>query len=314
MKFSFGGKRVWVAGHRGMVGSALMRRLQQEDCAILTVSHRECDLTNQAKTQAWMRHVRPDAVIIAAAKVGGILANQTNPVDFLYQNLMIAANIIHCAYELKTKKLLFLGSSCIYPKLADQPMSEAALLTGALESTNEAYAIAKIAGVKLCSAYYQQYGADFISVMPPNLYGIHDNFHLEQSHVIPALMRKMHDAKASGAKTVNIWGSGKPQREFMYANDLADACVYVMQCYSDAEHINVGHGEEITIRGLAETIARIIGYTGKFEFDTSKPDGMPRKVMDSAKLASLGWRPRISLERGLTEVYRWYQENPVSDT
>lgn len=291
-----------------MVGSALVRRLEREDCAIITATRAECDLTDQARTRLWMRQVRPDTVIIAAAKVGGLFANAANPATFLYQNLMITANIVHCAYELKVAKLLFLGSSCIYPKFAEQPMTEAALLGGALEPTNEAYAVAKIAGLKLCSAYRKQYGADFITVMPPNLYGINDNLDPQQSHVVAALMRKIHIAKSTSAKTVTIWGSGTVRREFMHVDDLADACIYVMQHYSAAEHINAGSGEEITIRGLAELIVRIVGFTGKIKFDATKPDGTPRKLMSSAKLTALGWHSRIPLEQGLTEVYPWYKQ------
>ena len=301
------GKRVHVAGHRGMVGSAIMRRLEAEGCEILTATHAELDLTRQAEVEAWMAAQKPDAVFVAAAKVGGILANDSYPADFLYDNLMIEANLIHAAHRAGVGKLMFLGSSCIYPKLADQPMREDALLTGPLEPTNEWYAIAKIAGIKLCQAYRRQHGADFISAMPTNLYGPGDNFDLETSHVLPALVRKIVEARDAGAGEVVMWGSGTPLREFMHADDLADALVFLMAHYSGAEHVNVGTGQEVSIRALAETIAAQAGFAGEIVHDTTKPDGTPRKLMDSTRLLSMGWAPRIGLDDGLRRTIADYE-------
>ncbi len=293
------GKRVFVAGHRGMVGSAVVRRLAREDCEVLTASRADADLTRQAEVEDWFAAQRPDAVFVAAAKVGGILANDTYPADFLYENLMIEANVIHAAHRSGVEKLMFLGSSCIYPKGADQPMREDALLTGPLEPTNEWYAIAKIAGIKLCQAYRKQHGDDFISAMPTNLYGTGDNYDLETCHVLPALIRKVVEARDAGREEIVMWGSGSPLREFMHADDLADALVFLMQHYSEAEHINVGSGQEISIRDLAELIAEIAGFGGRIVRDESKPDGTPRKLMDSARLHALGWRAQIGLEDGI---------------
>jgi len=307
--FPLAGKRVWVAGHRGMVGSAIVRRLAGESCQILTVGRDEVDLRRQAAVEEWMAEARPDVVVVAADKVGGIHANNTYPAEFLYDNLAIEANIIHGAHLTGVGKLLFLGSTCIYPKFAPQPIPESALLTGPLEPTNEWYAVAKIAGIKLCQAYRRQYGCDFISAMPTNLYGINDNFHPENSHVLPALLRRIHAARMEGQESVGIWGSGTPRREFLNVDDLADACVFLVRHYSGYEHVNVGTGEEITIADLARTIADVVGYQGRFDFDASKPDGTPRKVSDVARLAALGWKARIGLREGIAETYRWYLEN-----
>ncbi len=305
--FELTGRKIWIAGHRGMVGSALVRRLEREDCTLLTSSRAELDLTRQADVEEWMAANRPDAVIVAAARVGGILANDSYPADFLYDNLMIEANIVAAAHRLDINRLLFLGSSCIYPKLAEQPMREDALLTGPLEPTNQWYAIAKIAGIKLCQAYRRQHGRDYISAMPTNLYGPGDNFDLQASHVIPALMAKIHTAKRQGGP-VEIWGSGKPRREFLHVDDLADALVFLLQHYSEEAHINVGSGSDIAISELASLIGEVIGYDGDWRYDDSKPDGTPRKLMDSRKLLSLGWAPQISLRHGLSETYAWYLE------
>lgn len=305
--YSLKGKRVWVAGHRGMVGAALVRRLQREDCEIITAGREVVDLTDQAAVNAWMEETRPQAVFVAAAKVGGILANDTFPADFLYINLMIEANIIHAAWKTGVEKLLFLGSSCIYPKMAPQPIPEEALLTGPLEPTNEWYAIAKIAGIKLCQAYRRQHGCDFISAMPTNLYGPGDNFDLETSHVIPALIRKAHEAKLKGAKEMTIWGSGTPRREFLHVDDCADALVHLMRHYSDHSHVNVGYGSDVTIREVAELVARVVGFTGRIVNDTSKPDGTPRKLMRIDRLKAMGWRPKIDLESGLRDAYAWFR-------
>ncbi|WP_246663603.1 GDP-L-fucose synthase family protein [Phyllobacterium endophyticum] len=301
-------KRVWVAGHTGLVGSALTRRLQSEGCELLTVSHDDLDLTRQSETEEWMADARPDAIFIAAARVGGIIANSTYPADFLYDNAMIAMNIMRTAHRLGVQKLLWLGSSCIFPKFAEQPIREASLLTGALEPTNEAYAVAKIAGLKLAEAYARQYGRKFITAMPTSLYGPNDNFDPQNSHVLPALIRKMHEAKMSANPTVVVWGTGTPKREFLHVDDLADACVFVMKHYADVEFINIGSGEEISIHDAAVLIARIVGYEGSIVFDTSKPDGTPRKLLDPTRLQNMGWQPSIGLEAGLTDVYlRWQQ-------
>ena len=300
--YALAGKRVFVAGDRGMVGSALVRRLAREDCDVVTAP-RSLDLRDQAATNAWFEAERPQAVFLAAARVGGILANSERPGAFLYDNLMIAANVIEAARRWDAEKLLFLGSSCIYPKHAPQPIPETALLTGPLEPTNEAYAIAKIAGVKLVDAYRHQYGCAFISAMPTNLYGPGDTYDEAASHVIPALMLRMHEAKEKTASQVTIWGTGTPMREFMHVDDLADACVFIMQDYSAAGPINVGSGEEISIAHLAWRIAEIVGYRGEIVFDRSMPDGTPRKLMDTQRLSALGWSPRIALADGLRDAY-----------
>jgi len=305
--FRLTGKRVYVAGYRGMVGAALCRRLASEGCELLTASRQELDLTDQAAVNAWMQANTPDVVFIAAAKVGGIFANDTYPAEFLYQNLMIEANLIHAAHSQGVEKLVFLGSSCIYPKHAAQPMVESALLTGPLEPTNEWYAIAKIAGIKLCQAYRKQYGADFISAMPTNLYGPNDNYHPENSHVIPALIRKFVEAQAQGAPSVSVWGSGTPQREFMHADDCADALVFLAKSYSGHEHVNVSSGQEVTIRELATMIGGIVDYQGQIVFDRTKPDGTPRKRMDDSQLKALGWQACIPLMDGLRETIQTVQ-------
>jgi GDP-L-fucose synthase len=303
--FDLTSKRVWVAGHRGMVGSAVVRRLQSENVAeVLTVDRSEADLCRQADVEAWMTKARPDVVVLAAAKVGGILANDSYPADFLYQNLMIEANIIHTAAQIGVQKLLFLGSSCIYPKLAPQPISEDALLTGPLEPTNEWYAIAKIAGIKLCQAYRKQYGHDFISAMPTNLYGPGDNYDLQSSHVIPALIRKAHEAKTSGSTAMVVWGSGAPRREFMHVDDLADALIFLLKHYSEENHINIGVGSDVTIAELAKIICDAVGFKGELVYDAKKPDGTLRKLMDGSRLGVLGWQTRTTLEAGLSKVYR----------
>ena len=303
------GKRVWVAGHRGMVGSAIVRRLAREDCEVITVDRDSVDLRNSEAVSRWIADAKPHAVFVAAAKVGGIHANNTYPADFLYDNLMIEANIIGAAHNSAVEKLLFLGSSCIYPKMAPQPITEDALLTGPLEPTNDAYAIAKIAGIKLCQAFRKQHGADFISAMPTNLYGPGDNFDLTISHVLPALIRKMDDARRAGASHVTIWGSGKPQREFLHVDDCADALVHLMRHYSAESHVNVGCGEDLTIRELAEQIRVVVGFDGGIELDGSKPDGTPRKLLDISLLRSLGWAPRIGLPEGVKSTYEWYMEH-----
>ena len=303
MAFSIEGKRIWVAGHRGMVGGAVCKRLEQESCEIITVNRDVVELTNQQAVHDRMLQVKPDAIILAAAKVGGIHANNNCPVDFLYENLMIEANVIHAAHAANVERLLFLGSSCIYPKLAAQPISEESLLTGELEPTNEWYAIAKIAGLKLIQAYRKQYGCDWISAMPTNLYGPGDNYDLSTSHVLPALLRKFHEAKEKGDSEVVVWGSGSPLREFMHCDDLADALIFLLKNYSEYEHINVGSGVEVSIRELTETIADIVGYKATLKWDKSKPDGTPRKLMDTSKLHSLGWNNCRSLSDGVSQTY-----------
>ena len=307
--YDLSGKTVFVAGHRGMVGSAIVRRLADEDCRILTATRQELDLLDQAAVHDWMAEHRPQAVVIAAAKVGGILANDTYPADFIYQNLVIETNLIHAAHLNCCEKLLFLGSSCIYPKLADQPITEDALLTGPLEPTNEWYAVAKIAGIKLCQAYRKQHGCDFISAMPTNLYGPGDNFDLNSSHVLPALIRKTHEAKIAGADSMEIWGTGSPRREFLHVDDLADACVMLLKAYSQAEHINVGSGEDVTILELTEAVKQAVGFEGEIVKDASKPDGTPRKLMSADKLRALGWAPSIPLPEGIRSTYEWFLEN-----
>jgi GDP-L-fucose synthase len=300
--------KIYVAGHRGMVGSALIRRLEAEGYAnLLTRTSAELDLRNQAAVNDFFEEEKPDYVFMAAAKVGGILSNNKYRADFIYENTVMAANVIHAAYVHEVRKLMFLGSSCIYPKMAPQPLKEEYLLTGPLEYTNEPYAIAKIAGLKMCEAYRDQYGCDFISVMPTNLYGPNDNYHPENSHVLPALLRKFHEAKMNELEVVTVWGTGKAKREFLHSDDLADACLFLMDKYSGKQFVNIGWGTDISIHELAMLIARITGFNGRIEFDTSKPDGTPRKLMDTSALNSLGWQPSISLEEGIRSVYELYQ-------
>ena len=297
------GKRIFVAGHHGMVGAAILRRLAHASCEVITAGRDQVDLERQLETEQFLAATKPDVVIVAAAKVGGIHANDAFPANFISDNLAIARNTIHGSYLAGVKKLLFLGSSCIYPKLAHQPMREQDLLTGPLEPSNQWYAVAKIAGLKLCQAYRRQYGVDFISVMPTNLYGPGDNYHPENSHVVSALIQRCHQAKQDGVASVKVWGTGKPLREFLYVDDLADACVFVIEHYSDEEHVNVGSGEEVTIAEFAKLIAEVVGYRGELVFDPSRPDGMPRKLLDSSKLMRMGWRARTSLRAGLALAY-----------
>jgi GDP-L-fucose synthase len=304
--FELRGKTVYVAGHRGMVGSALVRRLAREDVELLTATHGELDLCNQAAVFDWFAAKKPQAVFLAAAKVGGIHANNTLRAEFLHDNLAIAANVIHAAHLNGCGKLMFLGSSCIYPKLAAQPLREDSMLTGPLEPTNEPYAIAKIAGIKMAEAYRSQYGSDFISVMPTNLYGPGDNYHPEYSHVVAALIRRFHEAKASGARSVVVWGTGTPRREFLYVDDLADACIHLMKNYSAGELINIGTGEDITIAEFARLVAAVVGYSGEISFDPSRPDGTPRKLLDVSRLSKLGWRATTSLQEGIRLAYQAY--------
>lgn len=308
MPYELSGKKIWVAGHRGMVGSAIVRRLERENCEIISAGRDVVDLARQSEVETFLRDIKPDAIVLAAAKVGGILANDSRPAEFLYENLMIEANVIHAAHQADVDRLLFLGSSCIYPKLAPQPITENALLTGPLEPTNEWYAIAKIAGIKLAQAYRKQYGRDYISAMPTNLYGPGDNFDLRSSHVLPALMRKAHTAKQQGDKTILLWGTGSPRREFLHADDCADALVFLLGNYSDYEHINVGSGEDLTILELAQLVCRIVGFEGEIEHDLTKPDGTPRKLMSARRLRELGWAPSIGLEDGIEATYRWFLE------
>jgi GDP-L-fucose synthase len=309
LPFAIEGKRVFVAGHKGMVGSAIVRRLTLERCEIETADRRRVDLTRQAKTESYLAKVRPDVVIIAAAKVGGIAANSSLPVDFLQDNLAIALNLVAASHAAKVRKLLFLGSSCIYPKFAVQPIKEDELLSGPLEPTNQWYAIAKIAGIKLCEAYRRQYGDDFISVMPSNIYGPGDNYHPEYSHVAAALIRRLHEARVSGQGEVAIWGTGRPKREFLYVDDLADACVFVLKHYSGDEHLNVGTGEDVTIAEFASLVAQVVGYKGKFVFDTTRPDGTPRKLLDVSRLGALGWKAKTELKDGLGRAYADFLAN-----
>ena len=308
----------YVAGHSGMVGGAILRKLEARGEPTLTRTHAELDLTDQAAVRDFMQTERPDQVILAAAKVGGILANKTYPAEFIYDNLIMEANVIHQAYAAGVKRLLFLGSSCIYPKLAPQPMREDALLTGPLECTNEPYAIAKIAGIKLCESYNRQYGTDYRSVMPTNLYGPGDNFHPQNSHVLPALIRRFHEAARDGVEEVVVWGTGTPMREFLHVDDMAEASLFVLDLDRETyaaetepmlSHINVGTGTDVTIRELAETVAEVVGFTGTIEWDTSKPDGMPRKLLDTSRINALGWAPQISLREGLASTYEWYLAN-----
>ncbi len=304
--YDLSNKKIWVAGHRGMVGSALVRRLHSENCTVIAATRQELDLKRQDEVVRFVQTNRPDAIILAAAKVGGILANDTFPADFLYDNLIIEANIFEAAHRNGVDRLLFLGSSCIYPKFAPQPISEDALLTGSLEPTNEWYAVAKIAGIKLAEAYRKQHGRDYISAMPTNLFGPGDNFDLRSSHVLPALIRKAHLAKVMGASEIAIWGTGKPRREFLHVDDCADALVFLLKNYSDAQHVNVGSGEDIEIIELARLVCRVVGYEGKIAHDLSKPDGTPRKLMSTDKLKNMGWKPRITLEEGIRAVYDWF--------
>ncbi len=309
MTFHLAGKRVWVAGHNGMVGSALMRRLNRENCNLITVDRTDVDLRRQTEVESWMQAAHPEVVFLAAARVGGIHANSTFPADFLYDNVAIQTNVIGAARAIGVQKLVFLGSSCIYPRDVAQPIAEAALLTGALESTNEWYALAKIVGVKMCVAFRRQHGSDFISAMPANLYGPGDNFHPEYSHAPAALLRRFHEAKVAGAPEVVVWGTGKPLREFLHVDDLADAAVFLLVNYSDDEHVNVGTGEDITIAHFAESIRDVVGYSGRIVFDPSRPDGVPRKVVDVTKITQLGWRASIPLQKGLQHYYDWFLEN-----
>jgi GDP-L-fucose synthase len=305
LPFRIEGRRIWVAGHRGMVGSAVVRRLAGEDCEVLTVDRDRLDLRRQADVQAWMHAAKPDAVILAAARVGGIHANASRPADFLDDNLTLQTNVIHAAAEIGVRKLLFLGSSCIYPRLAPQPIHESALLTGPLEPTNQWYAIAKIAGLMQCQAYREQYGCDFISAMPTNLYGPGDNFDLEGAHVLPALLRRFRTATLAGDAKVTIWGTGTPRREFLHVDDCADALVFLLRHYSAAETINVGVGRDVTIGELARIVAGVTGYAGEIALDTSRPDGTPRKLLDVGRLTALGWQARIGLTEGIASTYRW---------
>jgi len=308
-EFELTGRRIWVAGHRGMAGSAIVRRLLRESCEIITVTRSELDLLRQTDVEAWMADEKIDIVFLAAATVGGIMANSMRPAEFLRENLAIETNVIHTAWRTGVKKLLFLGSSCIYPRMAEQPMKEEALLTGALEPTNEWYAIAKISGIKLCQAYRRQYGCDFVSVMPTNLYGPGDRYDAEAGHVVAALIMKIHAAMITKSPMIELWGSGTPKREFLFSEDLADACVFVMKNYSGEMFLNVGTGIEMTILELAQTIAKIIGWKGTFTFDATKPDGTPRKVMDVSRLRALGWCAPTDFETGMKEAYRWYVAN-----
>jgi GDP-L-fucose synthase len=305
------GKRVWVAGHHGMVGSALVRRLAREDCEVLTIGRDALDLTRQATTEQWLNEMRPEVILVAAAKVGGIVANEKYPAEFLYENTMIAMNIMKASASAGVEKLLWLGSSCVYPKFAQQPIREESLLTGSLEPTNEAYAIAKIAAIKLAQAYAQQYGIPSITIMPTNLYGQNDNFDLEKSHVLPALIRKMHEARVAASPTAVVWGTGRVLREFLHVDDLADACVFLLRNYTDTRLINVGSGHEISIADLARLVADVVGYDGKIVFDTTKPDGTPRKLVDMSRVAALGWSPRTDLRDGIQNLYRHWQRQLV---
>ncbi len=311
--FNLNGKRIWVAGHRGMVGSAVVRRLEGENCELLTIERKDLDLTRQEAVEQWVRQTRPQIIFLCAAKVGGILANDRAPASFLYDNLAIASNVIQAAAAHDVEKLLYLGSSCIYPKFAPQPIHESALLTGSLEPTNEWYAVAKIAGLKLCQAFRRQFGCDFISAMPTNLYGPGDNFDVDRSHVVPALIRKAHEAKLQGRSEFVVWGSGTPRRELLHVDDAADALVRLMTHYSGESQVNVGFGSDISILELAELVARVVGFRGGVVTDPSMPDGTPRKLLDSSKLINLGWRPRIDLAEGLQSTYAWFAGTVAPD-
>ena len=306
-KYDLSGKRVWVAGHRGMVGAAILRRLQTIECTVLTATRRQLDLRRQAQVEDWVASNKPDAVFVAAATVGGIFANDSRPAEFLYDNLVIETNVIEASYKARVQKLLFLGSSCIYPRLAPQPIREESLLTGPLEQTNEWYAVAKIAGIKMCQAYRKQYGCDYISAMPTNLYGPGDNYDLASSHVVAALITKAHSAKQSGSKELVVWGTGTPRREFMYVDDVADALVFLMEQYSGNDHVNIGVGSDLTIAELAELVIKVVGLPAEIMFDRTKPDGTPRKLMDSSRLLAMGWAPRTALDQGLAMAYADYR-------
>lgn len=302
--------KIYVAGHRGLVGSAIVRALEKEGFTNLVLkTHKELDLTNQATVTEFFAQEKPEYVFLSAAKVGGIMANKTHPADFIYNNLTIQTNIIHSAYLNNVKKLLFLGSSCIYPKLCPQPIKEEYLMTGPLEPSNQAYALAKIAGIFMCQSYNEQYGTNFISLMPTNLYGSHDNFDLENSHVLPAMIRKFHDAKVSNAPHVTLWGTGSAQREFLHVDDLAQACLFLMDNYNDTTIINVGSGEDVSIKELAEKVKNVVGYEGEMVWDTTKPDGTPRKLLDVSKLHALGWKHEIPFDLGIASAYQWFKEN-----
>ncbi len=302
--------KIYVAGHRGLVGSAIVRNLQEKGYTnIIGRTHKELDLTNQAAVNRFFEEERPDVVVLAAAKVGGIHANNTKPAEFAYENMQVQCNVIKCSHDYKVKKLLFLGSTCIYPRMAPQPIPEDALLTGPLEETNEAYAIAKISGMEMCKFFKRQYGDDFISCMPTNLYGPHDNYDLKDSHVLPAMIRKFHEAKESGASTVELWGTGSPLREFLYVDDMADACVFLLENYSGEQHVNIGTGKEVTIKELAETVCRMVGYEGEIVWNKDMPDGTPRKLTNVEKLHALGWHHKVELEEGVKLAYDWFKEN-----
>jgi GDP-L-fucose synthase len=307
--FRLENKRVWVAGHRGMVGSALVRRLEHENCEIITSDRSRVDLRDQSQVKTWITETKPQVVFLAAAKVGGILANDTYPADFLYDNLMIQANVITAAFRASVEKLIFLGSSCVYPKFAPQPIPEDALLSGQLEATNQWYAVAKIAGIKLCQAYRRQYRVDFISAMPTNLYGPGDNFNLYSSHVLPALICKAHEAKVTGAGSFNIWGTGSPRREFLHVDDCADAIVFLTKMYSAESQVNVGCGQDISVSDLARFVADIVGFNGKIVCDVTMPDGTPNKLMNSDMIFKMGWQPKITLPNGIRSTYRWFLDN-----
>jgi GDP-L-fucose synthase len=308
-RYDLTGKRVWVAGHRGMVGSAVVRRLAEAPCQVLTVGREQADLRRQTEVEDWMADARPHAVVLAAARVGGILANDTYPADFIQDNLEMEVNVIAAAQRLGVEKLVFLGSSCIYPKHAEQPIPEDALLTGPLEPTNEWYAMAKIAGIKLCQAHRRQHGCDFVCAMPTNLYGPGDNFHPQHSHVIPGLIRRFHAAKQAGDPRVAVWGTGTPRREFLYVEDCADAIVHILEHYSGERHLNVGTGQDVTIAALAQAVAETVGFEGELVWDTSKPDGTPRKLLDVSRLRALGWQARTDLAAGLQATYAWFRAN-----
>jgi len=310
--FNLKAQKVFIAGGYGMVGSAIARQLEKENCEVITNRRDTLDLTRQAQVERFLKDVRPDVVVMAAAKVGGILANETYPADFIYSNLIIESNLIEAAHRADVNRFLFLGSSCIYPKFAEQPIVEEALLTGPLEPTNEWYAVAKIAGIRLAQAYRRQYGRDYISAMPTNLYGPGDNFDLQSSHVLPALIRKVHEAKLRGDRAVTVWGTGAPRREFLHADDCADALVFLLKTYSGDLHINVGSGTDVTILELAHLVCRIVGFTGAVEHDLTKPDGTPRKLMSAERLRALGWAPSISLEDGIASTYRWFLDNAAA--